>query len=584
MTSSELRQKYFDFFESRGHKLIPNVSIIPENDPSALFISAGMHPLVPYLLGDVHPLGRRLVSIQRCLRTGDIDETGDPLHHTFFEMLGNWSLGDYFKKEMIPWSFEFLTSSSYLGYPKEKLAVSVFVGDEDAPFDQESYDLWRSLGIPDTRIAKLPKKNNWWGPAGQTGPCGPDTEMFYWIGREKTPVVFDPEDPFWNEIWNDVFMEYNKKDDGSYELLGQKNVDTGFGLERNLAVVNGLNDDYQTELFWPILEKLEDLSGIKYEDSLKEFRIIADHLRGAIVLINDGVEPSNKQQGYVLRRLIRRSVVKMRKVGLDPFLTLAPVTKVVINIFGDQYFSPESFEKISVVLNKEFMAFFQTINKGIKILQTQEKVGGKVAFDLYQSYGFPLEITLEILKEEKGVTNLDKLREEYSEEFKKHQELSRTASAGMFKGGLVDNSEMTTKYHTATHLLQMALRQVLGFEVHQKGSNLTPERLRFDFSHPEKLTPEQLAEVEKIVNEQIVKNQEVKMEIMEFEKAVQSGALIIPGEKYPEKVKVYSISGFSIEVCGGPHVDFTGKLGRFKIIKEEGAGANVRRIYGVLEK
>ena len=583
MTAKELRQKYFAFFESKGHKLIPNVSLIPENDPSALFISAGMHPLVPYLLGETHPLGKRLVSIQRCLRTGDIDEIGDAVHHTLFEMLGNWSFGDYFKKEMIPWSLEFLTSDKYLGLVKEKLAVTVFAGDEDAQFDQESYDIWQGLGIYNTRIAKLPKKNNWWGPAGQTGPCGPDTEMFFWVGKEKAPETFNPDDPQWVEIWNDVFMEFNKKEDGTYVPLKQKNVDTGFGMERNLAVVNGLDDDYKTELFWPIIVKLQELSSKKYEENLADFRIIADHLRGAVILINDGVEPNNKQQGYVLRRLIRRAAIRMRKLEIDPMVVVFPIIEAVISIFIDEQSLSENIQRISEVLSKEFKAFSQTINFGMKILQTEININGKTAFDLYQSYGFPLEITLELLKEKDSEIDLNQIKKEYEEEFLKHQEKSRTSSAGMFKGGLTEQSETATKYHTATHLLQAALRKVLGEEIRQKGSNITSERLRFDFSYPEKLPPEQLSEVEKIVNDQIAKNLEVKKEVLDFERAVKSGALTVPNEHYPEKVKVYSIGTFSVEVCGGPHVDFTGSLRRLKIIKEESAGSGIRRIYAVLK-
>ncbi len=579
MTAAELKQKYFDFFVKKGHQILPNVSLVPENDPSALFISAGMHPLVPFLLGEKHPLGKRLVSVQRCLRTDDIDEVGDAVHHTFFEMLGNWSLGDYFKKEMIPWSFEFLTSKKYLGIPMEKLAVTVFAGDSDASFDKESYDLWIEQGISSKRIAKLPKKNNWWGPAGETGPCGPDTEMFYWTGQEKAPAVFAPDNPSWVEIWNDVFMEFNKREDGTYDLLQQKNVDTGLGVDRNLAVVNGLDDDYKTELFWPLITKIEGLSGKKYAANLVDFRIIADHLRGAAVLINDGVEPGNKQQGYVLRRLIRRAAVKMRKIDIEPTASVLPVVEAVTDIFKEGYSLSENQERIAEVLSKEFRAFSQTINKGLKILQTAAKTDGKTAFDLYQSYGFPLEITLEIVKEENKVVDLEKIKKEYKEEFKKHQELSRTASAGMFKGGLTEQSEVATKYHTATHLLQASLRQVLGKDVRQSGSNITAERLRFDFSYPEKPTPEQLKKIEDLVNQKIKANLPVEMTVMDFEKAVAAGALIVPGEHYPVKVKVYTINDFSKEVCGGPHVRWTGEIGSVKILKEEAVGAGKRRIY-----
>ena len=579
MIAKQLKKAYIDFFTSKDHKLIPNVSLLPENDPTALFTSAGMHPLVPYLLGEPHPLGKRLVSVQRCLRTDDIDEVGDNVHHTFFEMLGNWSLGDYFKKEMIPWSFDFLTSPKYLGIPKEKLAVSVFAGDNDAPFDNESFDLWRSLGISDTRIAKLPKKNNWWGPVGLAGPCGPDTEMFYWAGRETAPENFDPNDPRWVEIWNDVFMEFNKTEGGTYAPLKQKNVDTGMGMERTLAVLNGFGDNYETDPFKKLILNIQAFSRKQYEgENKKSMRIITDHLRASVFLIADGVEPSNKDRGYVLRRLIRRAIRFGQNLGIGQIF-LGDLAEKVVDIYEEDYPElKENLHKIKTQIELEEIRFQNVLQKGLKEIEKQQHLDGKIAFDLYQSYGFPWEMTAEIAKERGQQIN----KQEFEEEFKKHQELSKTTSAGMFKGGLADQSETVTKYHTATHLLQAALRQVLGSEVRQKGSNLTVERLRFDFSHPEKLTQEQLSEVERVVNEQIDKNLEVKMEIMDFERAVQSGALTVPGEKYPEKVKIYSVGDFSKEVCGGPHVDFTGKLGRFKIIKEEGAGAGIRRIYAKL--
>jgi len=586
MKASELRQKYFDFFISKGHKLIPSASLIPENDTTALFTSAGMHPLVPYLLGEAHPLGKRLVSVQKCLRTDDIDEVGNNVHHTFFEMLGNWSLGDYFKKEMIPWSLEFLTDKKWLGIPIEKLAVSIFAGDSDALFDQESFDLWLGLGIAEKRIAKLPKKNNWWGPVGLTGPCGPDSEMFYWTGKDKAPAVFDPEDKNWVEIWNDVFMEFNKKDDGTYEPLKQKNVDTGMGLERTLAVLNGFVDDYQTDLFLPIIQKLEELSGQKYENNKKEFRIITDHIKASVFLIKDGVMPGNKQQDYILRRLLRRVATKaylLNKQASDSKF-FQSLVRSVITVFKE-YFSEDDTKKIGDVVSLEVRKFRVTLERGLnqldKSIKDNENLGLAV-FNLFQSYGYPLELTIELLKD-RGIEFTDFDMRQFEEGKKSHADLSRTASAGMFKGGLVDSSEVVTKYHTATHLLNAALRQVLGEHVCQKGSNITGERLRFDFPNPEKLSEEQIKKVEELVKEKIQENLPVTMETMSLEDAKKSHANAVFSDRYQDQVKVYSIGDFSREVCGGPHVDFTGTLGKFKIIKEESAGAGIRRLYAILE-
>jgi alanyl-tRNA synthetase len=592
MTANELRQKYFDFFISKGHKLIPSASLIPENDPTALFTSAGMHPLVPYLLGEPHPLGKRLVSAQKCLRTDDIDEVGNNVHHTFFQMLGNWSLGDYFKREMIPWSFEFLTDEKWLGIPKEKLAVSVFAGDDDAPFDQESYDLWIGLGIPEKRIAKLPKKNNWWGPVGLTGPCGPDSEMFYWSGVGEAPAIFDPEDKNWVEIWNDVFMEYNKKDDETYEPLKQKNVDTGMGLERTLAVLNGFDDNYKTDLFWPIIEEIQEYTGKNYEENKKEFRIIADHLRAATFLIVDGVEPSNKAQGYVSRRLLRRSAVKMYQLngGLTPIPGFQGIAAEILRIYDGIYFDQaKTRDLVFKVIDEEMEKFAISLDNGLKELEKlkDDQLNTLNAFNLYQTHGFPFEVAKELIEKRGGkVDNL-----EFDDIYKKHQELSRTASAGMFKGGLSEQSEITTKYHTATHLLNAALKQVLGDHVSQKGSNITSERLRFDFPNPEKLSEEQVKKVEDLVNEKIKENLPVTMETMSLEEAKKTNANAVFSDRYTDQVKVYSIDSpstssgrpFSVEVCGGPHADFTGKLGKFKIIKEESAGAGIRRLYAILE-
>lgn len=624
MTSNELRQKFLDFFEEKGHKVIPSASLVPENDPSVLFTTAGMHPLVPYIMGEDHPKGKRLTNSQKCIRTDDIEEVGDKVHHTFFEMLGNWSFGDYFKEDAIKYSYEFFTDKKWLGIDKNRLAVSVFEGDDDAPFDEESYNIWVSLGISKDRIAKLAKKDNWWGPAGETGPCGPDTEMFYWSGKEKAPEKFDPKDDRWVEIWNDVFMQYNNKSDNTFESLKQKNVDTGMGLERTLAVLNGFDDDYQTDLFLPIIQKIEKLSSLDYGDKTDDeyikdglqcwvdvrvqFRIIADHVKAVIFAINDGVIPSNKQDGYIVRRLIRRAIVKGHQVEIkDNFV--ADFVDIVAKIYDGVY--SLKAEKIKKELKLEEEKFRKTLKLGLKMFdkriiggfgsvvhggtlsdevkeknKTAKKITGKEAFDLYQTYGFPFELTKE-LADEKGLKVDEK---GFQKEFKKHQELSRTASAGMFKGGLADSSEASTKYHTAAHLLLSALQEVLGDHVHQKGSNITPERLRLDFSHPDKLTDEERKKVEDIVNDQIEAKLPVIKEEMAVEEAKNTGAEGVFGEKYGEKVSVYTIgpstgsgSPFSREICGGPHVKSTGELGTFKIKKEESSSKGVRRIKAVLE-
>lgn len=591
MTARELKRKYLDFFVPKGHQLLPDVSLVPEHDPTVLFTTAGMHPLVPYLLGEPHPLGKRLVSVQRCLRTDDIEEVGDKVHHTFFEMLGNWSLGDYWKEETISWSFEFLTSPEWLGIDKNRLAVSVFAGDGDAPFDKESWDLWRSLGIPDLRIAKLSKKDNWWGPAGESGPCGPDTEMFVWTGSDSAPANFDPKDSRWVEVWNDVFMEYNKTKDGKFEPLSQKNVDTGMGLERILAVLNGFDDDYQTELFWPAVQLIELLSGGKYdsEENKKSMRIITDHLRAAVFMIADDIEPSNKQQGYVLRRLVRRATLQLKRLGISSLeKTGKDIAETFINIMSPDYPKLQRDKtKMIQIIEAEVEKFTTTLEKGLKEFEKLTKITGKEAFDLFQTFGFPIELIAELAQKKGQQINL----EEFKKEFEKHQELSRTASVGMFKGGLSEQSEITTKYHTATHLLHAALRKILGEHIQQKGSNITAERLRFDFSYPEKLTPQQLKQVEDLVNQKIKENLPVTSEIMDKDSALQSGALGLFTEKYGDKVSVYTIgdpsassgSPFSREICGGPHVDFTAYLGKFKIIKETAAAAGIRRIYATLQ-
>ena len=590
MTSKEFRQKYLDFFKLKQHAIIPSASLIPENDPTTLFISSGMHPLVPYLMGEKHPEGKRLVSVQKCIRTIDIDEVGNSTHHTFFEMLGNWSLGDYFKKEAIEWSWEFLTSSDWLNLDKRKIAVSIFKGDENAPLDEESINIWKNIGISDGRIARLSKKDNWWEKAGETGPCGPDSEIFYWTDNDSpVPEKFDSEDNRWVEIWNDVFMQYNKTDKGKYELLSQKNVDTGMGLERTLAILNGLDDNYKTELFINVIKKIEELSGKKYEESeeiTKAIRIIADHIKAATFIMSDDKEiaPSNLDQGYVVRRLIRRAIRYGRQIEIKDNLWTKEIAKVVIEDYKDIYQELEkNKEFIFNKLDDEETKFEKTLEKGLKEFEK-----GISAFVLFSTYGFPIEMTQELAKEKGEKIDIEK----FNEEMKRHQELSRTASAGKFKSGLADDSEEVKKLHTAAHLLLAALRRVLGEHVFQKGSNITAERLRFDFSHSEKMTDEQKQEVEKLVNEIIEKDLPVHLEEMTLEEAKGKGAMGVFESKYGEKVKVYTIGGnsdvkseppFSREICAGPHAEKTGELGHFKITKEESSSSGIRRIKAVLE-
>lgn len=605
MKANRLRQKYLEFFKSKGHAIIPSASLIPENDPTTLFTTAGMHPLVPYLMGEDHPGGKRVANVQKCIRTTDIDEVGDTTHHTFFEMLGNWSFGDYFKNEAIEMSWEFLTSPEWLGLDKNRLAVSVFEGDADAPFDEESFNKWKELGVPEARIAKLPKKQNWWGPAGETGPCGPDTEMFYWVGDpDKVPESFNDDNDQWVEIWNDVFMEYEKrktqnaKHKTQYEFfpLKKKNVDTGMGLERMLAAINGLDDNYKTELFWPIIEKIEELSGKKYggsEEITKAMRIIADHIKAAVMIMGDdkGIAPSNTDQGYVVRRLVRRSVRYARQLGIENNFVKSLAEKV-FEIYGEVYSElDKNKERVLEELEKEENKFRNTLEKGLKRFKIYDSrfknenksINGKEVFDLYQTYGFPFEMSIEELRKIEIDFDYDILQKEFEEELKTHQELSRTASAGKFKGGLADSGEETRKLHTAAHLMLAALRKVLGDHVHQKGSNITAERLRFDFSHPEKLTDEQKDKVEKLVNEIINSKLPVICEEMSVDEAREMGAEGVFDSKYGDKVKVYMMGEFSKEICGGPHVKNTGELGRFKIIKEESSGAGVRRIKAILD-
>jgi len=579
MTSQEIRQKFLDFFKSKDHAVLPSASLIPENDPTTLFISAGMHPLVPYLMGESHPQGKRLVSVQKCVRTIDIEEVGDAYHHTFFEMLGNWSLGEYFKKEAIEWSIEFLTKD--LNISVERLAISVFKGDQDAPLDQESIDIWKSLGIPEQRIVQLGKEDNWWGPAGQTGPCGPDSEVFYWNdNKNPAPKDFNPKDTRWVEIWNNVFMEYNKIDENKFEPLNQKNVDTGMGLERTLAVLNGLDDDYQIELFINQIKKIEELSGKKYEESeeiTRAIRIISDHIKAAVFIMSDdkGILPSNTDQGYVVRRLIRRAVRYGRQIEIKHDLWTKQVANVVIEDYKEVY--PELEKNREFILNnldEEESKFKKTLEKGLIEFEK-----GTDAFILFSTYGFPIEMTQELAKEKGKKVDIEK----FNEQMKKHKELSRTATEGKFKSGLADDSKETKKLHTTAHLLLASLRKVLGDHVIQKGSNITAERLRFDFSHGEKLTDEQKEEVEKLVNEVIKKDLPVKCEEMSLDEAKKQEAMGVFESKYGDKVKVYSIGDYSQEICAGPHVERTSQLGHFKIIKEQSSSAGVRRIKAILE-
>ena len=651
ITSAQLREMFQSFMESKGHHRIQSASIIPENDPTVLFTTAGMHPLVPYLMGTPHPAGTRLTDVQKCIRTGDIEEVGDPSHLTFFEMLGNWSLGDYFKKEAISWSWEFLTSPDYLGLDKDKLAFSVFAGDEDCPRDEEAHDIWRSMGVAEDHIFYLPKENNWWGPAGQTGPCGPDTEMF--IIRDKAPCGPNCSPACdcgrYLEIWNDVFMQYNKQKDGTFIPLEKKNVDTGMGLERTICVLTGKKTVYETDAFTGIIGKIAELSGKGYEDdeaTTRAFRVVADHLRTSTFILGDdrGVSPSNTDQGYILRRLIRRAVRYGMSLGMAEGFT-AEIAQVIIDQYKAVY--PELERNAAFVteqLKLEEGRFARTLKQGEKefdkvynntvntkallesILNAEDKVfkaqeltqtkklrpspdmmpiieaanagnlealedavnarmaslnvlDGRSAFKLYDTFGFPIEMTIE-LAAEKGLT-VDEA--DFAERFKKHQELSHQGAEQKFKGGLADHSEQTAKLHTATHLLHSALRKVLGDEVAQKGSNITAERLRFDFSFGRKMTKEEIEEVERLVNVAIEAKVPVVCEEMTVPEAKEKGAIGLFESKYGEKVRTYKMGEYSFEICGGPHAENTGDLGSFKIQKEESSSAGVRRIKAVIK-
>jgi len=601
MTADELRSKYIEFFKSRGHAQIQGKSLLPDNDPTVLFTTAGMHPLVPYLLGEDHPAGVRLVDYQKCIRTGDIDSVGDSSHLTLFEMLGNWSLGDYFKDGAIKMSFEFLTSPEWLGIPSEKLGVTVFEGDENAPRDDESADVWRALGIPESRISYRPKEDNWWGPAGTTGPCGPDSEMFYDIGKEPCGPKCAPGCSCgkWLEIWNDVFMQYNKTAEGKYLPLSRKCVDTGMGIERTVTILNGKKSVYDTDIFAPIIAAVEAATNYKYGDDGekdKSLRIICDHTRASAFILGDpkAVSPSNVGAGYVLRRLIRRAVRHGRKIsGGEITPLLSPIANVIVEQLKGPF--PELLENKAFIieeLDNEEKRFLETLQKGEhefekllpNLLKDPRKImGGRLAFKLYDTYGFPIELTEELAAEKGMKVN----REEFEEAFKKHQELSRAGGEQVFKGGLLDNSEIATKYHTATHLLHRALKLILGDHVAQKGSNITAERMRFDFSHNAAMTPDEIKKVQDLINEQIQKDLPIKMEIMDLQTAKDTGAAALFGEKYESQVKVYTIGNeegaFSKEVCGGPHVEHTGVLGKFVIQKEQSSSAGVRRIRAVLE-
>jgi len=615
LTADDLRQKYLDFFKSKGHSIIPSASLIPENDPTVLFTTAGMHPLVPYLMGEKHPEGTKIADSQKCIRTGDIDDVGDNRHLTFFEMLGNWSLGDYFKREAIEWSWEFMTDKKWLGLNPERIYVTVFMGDDNSPIDEESIAIWKEqyekvgmdvevcpynekiAGNSKYRIFPLTTDDNWWGPAGKTGPCGPCTEMFYDTKFDGAlEGTFDEEIDAFRvmEIWNDVFMEFNKQADGSFEKLSQKNVDTGMGLERTITVLSGKQNVFDTEFFTLFFEKLNELSGKEYGESDeidKSMRIIADHIKAATFIMGDrrGVTPSNVDQGYVVRRLIRRALRHGKQLGINQSLWTKEIAEIAIKLYGDFY--TELVVRKDVVfseLDKEEEKFTKTLEKGLKELDKivdGSQLSGQDAFNLYQTYGFPVEIVNEELRN-RGIKEIDE--KEFKEFLEKHQELSRTASAGRFKGGLADASEETTALHTAAHLLLEALRRVLGDHVEQRGSNITAERLRFDFSNPEKMTDEQKTDVEKIVNEQIEKSLIVNMQEMTLDEAKNIGASGIFESKYGEKVKVYAIGAeddiFSHEICGGPHVNNLGGLGKFKIKKESSSSAGVRRIKAVLEK
>ena len=588
MEKVDLKNIYLKFFEERGHKIIPSAPVIPENDPTCLFNTAGMQPLVPYLKGEPHPEGTRLTDVQKCFRTNDLDEVGDKTHHTFFEMLGNWSLGDYFKKESITWSFELLTK--YLKIPVEKLSVTVFKGNDIVPADNESADLWKSLGIPENRIAFLGEDDNWWPNMELTGPCGPDTEIFYWRSDEEVPSDFDPENDNWVEIWNNVFMQYNHKPDGTFEPLKNKNVDTRMGVERVVAVLEGQTDNYKSSIWTDLIKKIEEVSEKNYDDEkyTRSMRIIADHIRAVVILSGDdaGIKPSNTDQGYILRRLIRRMIRYAKKLDIDINSNWEQeLAKVVIDEYKPYYKELERNEKaILEVLANEKNKFNKTLEKGLREFEKLTRniegteISKDIAFKLYDTYGFPIELTEELAKEQGLTVDIGGFKKKFEE----HQALSRKGAEQKFKGGLASTGEMETKYHTATHLLNAALKKVLGSHVHQKGSNITAERMRFDFSHDSKMTPEEKQQTEDLVNEYIKMAIPVEKLEMPKEEAIKMGAECEFIERYPDIVTVYKIGDVSTEICGGPHVSNTSELGKFKIKKEESSSAGVRRIKAVL--
>ena len=589
METIDLKDKYLKFFESKGHKVIPSAPIIPENDPTCLFNTAGMQPLVPYLKGEPHPEGKRLTDVQKCFRTNDLDSIGDTTHHTFFEMLGNWSLGDYFKEDAIAWSYEFLTKT--LNIPAERLAVTVFKGNHLVPADNESAEIWKKAGIKEDRIAFLGEEDNWWPNMELTGPCGPDTEIFYWRSNEAIPEKFDPENENWVEIWNNVFMQYNHETDSTFKPLKNKNVDTGLGVERVTAILEGYTDNYKSSVWRDVISKIEEISGLSYEDekNARAMRIIADHIRAVVMIAGDdaGIKPSNTDQGYILRRLIRRIIRYAKKLNIDINSDWEQTLATMIIEKYSKYYSELERNKdvILQVLKDEKVKFNRTLEKGLREFEKETRnIEGKeinkdIAFRLYDTYGFPIELTEELAKEN-GLT-VD--TEGFKQKFAEHQEKSREGASQKFKGGLASTGEMETKYHTATHLLNAALKKVLGPHIHQKGSNITAERMRFDFSHNSKMTEEEKQKTEDLVNEYIKMAIPVEKLEMKKEDAINAGAEAMFADKYGDIVSVYKIGDVSMELCGGPHVHNTSELGHFKIKKEEASSAGVRRIKAILE-
>ena len=588
MEPINIREKYISFFESKGHKQIPSAPVVPENDPSVLFNTAGMQPLVPYLMGEHHPYGTRLCDYQKCMRTNDLDEVGDTTHHTFFEMLGNWSLGDYFKEESISWSFEFLTK--VLKIPVEKLAVTVFKGNDIVAPDDESANIWRKMGLTDKRIKYLGEDDNWWPNMELTGPCGPDTEIFYFSTDEEVPEEFDPEDDRWVEIWNNVFMQYNHNADGTFTELPKKNVDTGMGLERITAVLEGVSDNYMSSIWKDVIEKIEEISSLPYKGNEKAMRIIADHIRSAVFISADpsGIKPSNTDQGYILRRLIRRAIRYAKKLEININSNWEEeIANLIIDKYKKYYVELEENRQVVIeVLKSEKIKFNKTLEKGLKEF---EKIASKIdngkmdkdnAFRLYDTFGFPIELTIELASE----MGIEVDVEGFKEKFKAHQEKSRAGSKEKFKGGLASTGETETQYHTATHLLNAALKVVVGKDVHQRGSNITSERMRFDFSCDHKLTDEEKQKVEELVNKWIDAGYDVVKQEMSKDEALKSGAECMFIERYPDIVTVYSIGDVSSELCGGPHVENTSKIPHIKIKKEEAVSAGVRRIKAVFVK